>query len=257
MNDEKQERRLKLLNKIQALLNKADTGRGATEEEAKTFLAKAQELMLKHGTEEMEIANLVGDDGAPAYDMGRSDFLAKHERRAMDLFIGDLLRKLFGVHVIYGYHAKPNGSSRALRYIICGDQLDRDMAKIALPIIHDTMKRGYNRWLRENGLSHKVGYEQSFCRGLMQGYLQASEEGKALYMSQLSKEQKEQYGLILADKKEAVTAYVKEAFPNLGTVSHHNHAHDHAAGSAGFNEGSRMKIFQKNLSGSNPNKNIA
>jgi hypothetical protein len=233
--------REKLLNKIQALLNKADTGRGASEAEAQAFLAKAQELMAKHGIEEMDLAML--DDGTmPAFDIGHDGYDTGHVRRNADIYVSRVLRKAFGVDIVFSEYRENGSSKNKCRMVIMGDKLDRDIARMVAPMIYETMMRGYHSWVKLEGMGYSVGHERDYCQGVSDGYLQASDEGKDHAMAQLSKEQKEQFGLIIANKEGLIVDYKKQLFPKLGSIGMKARPGSASARSHGFATGSRMTL---------------
>jgi hypothetical protein len=235
----------KLLAKVQALLAMADTSRGSTPAEAEAFMRKAQELMARHGLEEMDIAAL-GDVSSPAFDIGTTNHDADHTRRNADLYVGTVLKQAFGVKVVFSTYRTPGSNQNKLRIIIMGDSTDREIARVAAPMLYRTMVNGYNQWLKETFgtcRAGSVGTERSFCQGVVDGYLQASEEGKQLVLKQLSKEQQAQFGLILANKEALITAYVQKAFPRLGSIRTQSKAGSHEAKQRGFATGAGMNLM--------------
>ena len=234
--------REKLLSKVQALLAMADTSRGSTPAEAEAFMRKAQELMARHGLEEMDLA-AIGDGNSPAFDIGTTNFDADHTRRNADLYVGTVLRKAFGVKVVFSTYRTPGSNQNKLRMIIMGDSTDREVARAAAPMLYATMMKGYHEFVKNSSRGYKVGEERSFCQGVVDGYLQASEEGKQLVLKQLSKEQQAQYGLILANKEALITAYVEKAFPNLGSIRTQSRAGSHEAQQRGFATGAGMNLM--------------
>jgi len=235
----------KLLAKVQALLAMADTSRGSTPAEAEAFMRKAQELMARHGLEEMDIAAL-GDVSSPAFDIGTTNHDADHTRRNADLYVGTVLKQAFGVKVVFSTYRTPGSNQNKLRMIIMGDITDRQIACVAAPMLYATMMKGYHEFVKNSNRGYKVGEERSFCQGVVDGYLQASEEGKQLVLKQLSKEQQAQFGMILANKEALITAYVQKAFPRLGSIRTQSKAGSHEAKQRGFATGAGMNLMPTN-----------
>lgn len=233
-----------MLEKIKALLAKADPANGATDEEAKTFMEKAQELMTKYGIEEMDLAALEGEK--PAWDMGRENVDLEHVRRNTDLHVARVVKQAFDVEIIHSMTA--NGKQR---YILLGDEVDRIIARFAIPLLYDAMFYGYKKWVRDNDRSWKVGEERSYCQGVADGYLNASEEGKAAVLKTLSKKKQETFGLILVDKRHALAEYTKEQFPKLVNIRTRASQGSDDAYSNGHAKGSKLKLKPgNNLKGS-------
>jgi hypothetical protein len=235
------EKRNRMLEKVRALLNKADPTNGATPEEAASFLAKAKELMTKHGIEEME-AHKPGDTSC--FDIGRTDYAADRGRRNADLYVARVLKQCFGCDVVFTGYYKAGQRSPVMGYAIMGDAADRELAKFAAPIIYKTMIGGLSEWLRISRKKWSAAYERSFSQGVLDGYVTASEEGKALAMKHLTKDQKEQFGLILVQKDALVEAFKVKEFPKLNSVrTRAGYGSEHAR-QTGFGKGANMKLGQ-------------
>lgn len=239
--------REKLLSKIQALLAMSDTARGATPAEAESFLRKAQELMAKNGIEEMELAELCGDD-AVKFDIDKEEVIATHARRNADIFVARVLAEAFGVKIIHSQRHVAGSNTPKQCYILIGDALDRAVAKAVIPMLFNTMSGGAKAWMKANGKTFSVGLERSYCEGVYKGYVTASNEGKAKAMEQLSKTQKEHYGLILTGKQDAIALFTKEAFPKLGGIRFGRSEGSAEANKAGFAKGATLELT--------PNKKI-
>lgn len=239
--------REKLLKKIQALLNKGDTSRGATEEEAKTFFAKAKELMTKHGIEEMELEDIL-DDGSPSTpQVGQENADLGKNKGLVDIYISSILMQCFDVKVLVSeYHEAGKGHKR--RFILIGDPLDTAVARLAVPLLHRIMRSGYSAHLRETGKQASSMREHSFYQGLVYGYVKCSQQGRELAEKVMTKEQKERYGLILVNKQEAISVYMKEKFPTLRKAyrDRRDNRTDHDAWRGGKATGEKMDILSHN-----------
>lgn len=235
--------RNKLLEKIQALLAMADVGRGATEAEAASFFRKAQELMTRHGIEQMELENLTGD--APAgFDIGEEFHDTGRSRRNADNFIFRIIKAAFGVQMIFYSYYVLGSRTPKLRYLIIGETVDRAMAKMVIPELSAQMRKGFNQWKTETGKGHTEDLECSYCHGVCDGYLNASEEGKALALKHASKEVQEQWGLMLVGKADAVEKFTADNHKNLKTISVSDGKSRDAYG-AGHAKGSTMSLTPK------------
>lgn len=230
-----------MLEKVRALLNKADPSNGATPAESASFMAKAQELMLKHGIEQLE-AMTTGNESC--FNIGRTDCETGRGRRNADTYVAAVIKACFGVDVVWTTYYHGNKMGGSLNYAIMGDEADRQMAKIAIPVIYKTMISGLSEWLRAKGIKWTAAIERSFCHGVREGYLKASEEGKQFVLSQLSKEQKEAFGLIVVQKEGLIKSFKDKEFPELRQTRIRKGVGSAAATAAGFGKGAAMKLSQ-------------
>ncbi len=234
------EKRNRMLEKVRALLNKADPSNGATPEESAAFFAKAQELMVKHGIDEMA-AHAPGES-ASTIDIGRTDYKTDRGRRNADTYVFYVLKECFNVDVVFSGYYKPGTKTPSFSYVIMGDELDREMAKFAAPIIYKTMISGLSEWLRKSGTKWTAAFERSFSKGVYEGYVKASEEGKALVMKNATKEQQEQFGLILVNKAALIETFKAKEFPRLKQTQTRRGVGSSDAQAAGFGKGAAMKL---------------
>lgn len=188
----------KLIKKIRALLAKADISRGATPGEASSALAKAQELMTAHGLDAVEV-----ETGERLYDIDHEAVVTDSEvMRDYDLALSHVLMACFGVRVLFGRARFDRKSYHSL--ILVGEALDRELAKIAIPILARAMD------------SHPDNYDLERCRsfyaGLEHGYVHASEQGRLRAQAIASRASVERFALVLVDKENAISAYMDATF---------------------------------------------
>lgn len=230
-----------MLEKVRALLNKADPDRGATLPEQAAAMAKAQELMTKHHIDMMDATAAGAEESC--FDIGREDWVCDRAgRRNADSYVAKVLRECFGVDIVFTWFVKPGAKKASLSYAIMGDAIDRSMAKLAAPIIYKTMLKGLSEWLRVNSRSWTAAIERSFCSGVQDGYITASDEGKAFAMKHLTKDQKEQFGLILVQKDALIETFKEKEFPRLRSTRTRPGHGSAEARSAGFGKGASMKL---------------
>ena len=92
-----------MLEKVRALLNKADPERGATIPEQEAAMAKARELMTKHGIDMMDAS--VNDESC--FDIGRTDWACDRGRRNADSSVAQVLKECFGVSIVFSSYYRP------------------------------------------------------------------------------------------------------------------------------------------------------
>lgn len=192
----------KLLAKIKALLAKG-SDKGVTEEEGKAFMAKAAEMMAKHGLEMTDLPADSPSDGG--LDINQTIKDSGRRKREYDVAVGRILQKCFNVKIVHS-------NDRLGKYSvwIIGTAEDREVALEVLPMLQSTMSRGFLAWQRDNGITKWCSNSaRAYYYGLASGYITASEEGKARAMSQASKEQQGKYEIVLANKSEAIELWAK------------------------------------------------
>lgn len=226
----------KLLNKIKALLAKANC-KTVSEEEGKLFMQKAQELMTRHG---LELADLPEDSAERSFEIDKHSVDTGRRKREYDRAVGQILGECFGVNIV---HWTGRGSGSYGFYIV-GTAEDAAIAKEVLPLLQATMSRGFLQWQRDNGITKWSSNEaRAFYWGLKEGYVTASEEGRAKAMEHATKEQKENYGIILYNKEQAITLWKQENM-NTKPLKGETLGSKNGAYEAGFVQGSTLKLIQ-------------
>lgn len=244
-----------LVNKIRGLFRLADPTRGASPEEAKTALAKAQELMTKHGIEMATVGDH-DDQGfnkpSEGFKFGKETFNTGRQRYEQDRYIYWILERCFGVKCYFStYGERSSTGSWVSRhsYILVGEELDREVAKLVIAFLHPTMRRSYLDFCKVSGRKFSVADAHAHYRGIQEGYLTASEQGQALARSRVKKADADAYALVLVDKNNALMAYVEDVMTNVGKGrrtranfgSQESYASGHRTGSSlDINVGSRL-----------------
>ncbi len=225
----------KLLNKIKALLAKG-SDKGVTEEEGKAFMNKAAEMMAKHG---LEMSNLPEDKNSNnSLDIDRHVHQTGRRKREYDVAVGQILAKCFDVKIVHS-----TGGGKYDAWII-GTFEDRAIALEVLPMLQATMSRGFLAWQRLEGVTKwSSNSARAYYYGLAEGYITASEEGKARAMKAASKEQQGKYELVLVKKSEALEKWATTTF-KLKQVKSEKREMKSSAYSLGFVQGATMKLIQ-------------
>ena len=244
------EKRNSIIEKVRALFNKANPENKATPAEAASALSKAQELMTKYGIEQME-AEATHDESI--FDIGKTEWNTDRSRRNIDSYVFNVLKECFGVDVVFTSYQTPGKKVESVSYVIIGDVLDREMAKFAAPIIYKTMLSGFSAWLKSSGSKWSAAYERSYSYGVYRGYVTASDEGKTLAMKHLSKEKKEQFGLILIGKASLIEDFKTKEFPRITSIKTRRGFGSEQAQQIGFGKGANMKLTPTTKSLANKN----
>lgn len=210
-----------LINKIRGLFRLADPSRGATPEEAKLALAKAQELMTKHGIEMATVGDADDQEHnkpSEGFKFAKETFRTGRQRYEQDRYIYWILEKCFGVKCYFStYSERSKTGSWVTRhsYILVGEELDREVAKMVIAYLHPTMRRSYLDFVKASGRRFNVADAHAHYRGIQDGYLTASDQGQALARSRAKKADADAYALALVDKENALVAFVETIMTNV------------------------------------------
>lgn len=211
-----------ILKKISKLLRLADTSRGATENEAKVALAKAQELMTRHNIDSALLRLERGESGGTfTVNTGKVD-LPKTLNPA-DLMILSILQAHFNVKTIL----MPTG--RGTPVDIIGATADVDFAIYAFNYLRQTFFRCWNEFKRTHGKPDKASY----YRGLRDGLHAELKEAKQRTEESYATDKREAYGLVIVDQEAIITRYVEENYGRLRNRAQRSrriHSGSYAAG---------------------------
>jgi hypothetical protein len=222
-----------LLNKIRNLLKLADPANGATQAEMETAMRKAQELMVRHGIEQMDLGS-----AAEASPVDEERVTMSRKKYPQDRWIPRVLKAVFDVDILVS-SAWRHGAYRHM-YIIIGEPVDREAAKMAITYVFDAMTKGLNAYLKVTGQSWNSTTAHSFYRGVAEGFIRESAHGRAAAMKRFKKEEQDRFAIVLVDKSKAIAKYVETKYPKLrygsrgirANFDESAHAAGHAAGAA-------------------------
>ena len=158
-----------ILDKIRKLLRLADTSRGATENEAKVALAKAQELMTRHNIDSALLRMERGESGGGSFTVDKGKVDLPKTLNPADLMILSLLQSHFNVKTIL----MPSG--RGTPVDIIGAPADIDFAIYAFNFLRQTFFRCWNEFKRTRPNPDKASY----YRGLRDGTQRRTQGGEA------------------------------------------------------------------------------
>jgi hypothetical protein len=235
----------KLIEKIRNLLKLADVSRGATPEEASAAMAKAQQLITKHKIDLMLLEETQEE---------RQQFNFTHEyvvqdrtqRYDYDSNIARVLINCFGVKVLWSKEWF-NGKM-CHTYLLVGEAIDIELAKIAIPILRDALYRGVMAYLRSIGQKWTAYRAHGFYYGIERGYIEGSEQGRARAMREQTKHNADRYAIVLVNKDSALTRHMEETFKPKATRSHKKQKDfSWDAYQKGYDQGKALDITGKTL----------
>jgi hypothetical protein len=212
-----------ILEKIRKLLRLADTSRGATENEAKVALAKAQELMTRHNIDSALLRMERGESGGGSFTVNKGKVDLPKTLNPADLMILSLLQAHFNVKTIL----MPNG--RGTPVDIIGAPADIDFAIYAFNYLRQTFFRCWNEFKRTHANPDKASYYRGLRDGLSSELKAAKQRAEESYAS----DQRQAYGLVVVDQQAVITRYVEENYGKLrnrNTRSRRLHSGSYVAG---------------------------
>ena len=220
-----------ILDKIRKLLRLADRSRGATENEAKVALAKAQELMTRHNIDSALLRMERGESVTSfTVDKGKVD-LPKTLNPA-DLMILSLLQQHFNVKTIL----MPTG--RGTPVDIIGAPADIDFAIYAFNFLRQTFFRCWNEFKTTRTNPDKASYYRGLRDGINAELKSAKERAEQSYAA----DQRQAYGLVVVDQQAAITRYVADHYGKLRNRSQRRRQVDSGSYFAGEQKGRTIRI---------------
>jgi hypothetical protein len=194
-----------ILDKIHKLLRLADTSRGATENEAKVALAKAQELMTRHNIDSALLRMERGESGGTGFTVNKGQLDLPKTLNPADLMILSLLQLHFNVKTIL------MPSTRGTPVDIIGAPADIDFAIFAFNYLRQTFFRCWNEFKKTHADPDKASYYRGLRDGLNAELKAAKQRAEESYAT----DQRQTYGLVLVDQQAAITRYVDENYGKL------------------------------------------
>jgi hypothetical protein len=196
-----------ILDKIRKLLRLADRSRGATENEAKVALAKAQELMTRHNIDSVLFRMEHGESGSPSFKVDKGKVDLPKTLNPADLQILSILQKHFNVRCILTH------TKNATPVDIIGAPADIDVAIYAFNFLRTTFFRCWNEF--------KAGIpgadRKAYYKGLHDGICEVLNEAKKRAEESYASNHRDAYALVVVDQKAAVAHYVDTNYGKLRT----------------------------------------
>jgi hypothetical protein len=219
-----------ILDKIRKLLRLADRSRGATENEAKVALSKAQELMTRHNID----SALLRMEASETSDINVTKGLYELPKtlNPADMLILSLLQSHFNVRIIlmHGHRKTPVD--------IIGATADVDFAIFALSYLRETFFRCWNEFKKTAWNPDRASYYRGLRDGLNAELTAAKKRAEESY----GDNDRQTYALAVVDQKAAITAYVEEHYGKVSTRRTRSRRVDSASYFAGESKGRTIRI---------------
>jgi len=194
-----------ILDKIRKLLRLADTSRGATENEAKVALAKAQELMTRHNIDSALLRMERGETGGAGFTVHKGKVDLPKTLNPADLMILSLLQVHFNVKTIL------MPGSKGTPVDIIGAPADIDFAIYAFNYLRQTFFRCWNEFKKTHANPDKPSYYRGLRDGLNAELGAAKERAEQSYAG----DQRQAYGLVVVDQQAVIARFVEEHYGKL------------------------------------------
>lgn len=201
-------------------------------------MRKAQELMLEHQVSEADLVmteahNRPWEITERRVKMGRKE-------QPWDRFTFWCLKEVTDCKIIYSSEWVDH--KKRFVFLIVGTSEDIAFAEMLIPVIDKALNRGCAKWLRSQDLKWTAFHAKGYYHGLIEGFVKASVEGRAAVWRKQTKEKVDRYAIVVADKKDAITAYVNETM-NLSTKRcKASYTYNSAAAAAGHKAGSQISV---------------
>ncbi|MCP5535407.1 MAG: DUF2786 domain-containing protein [Akkermansiaceae bacterium] len=219
-----------ILNKVRKLLRLADRSRGATENEAKVALSKAQELMTRHNIDSALLRMKTGKKAG--IDVTKGLYELPKSLNPADMLILSLLQGHFNVRVILmsGHRKTPVD--------IIGAPEDVDFAIYALSFLRQTFFRCWNEFKKTAWNPDRASY----YRGLRDGIHAELNTAKQRAEDSYGDDARQTYALAVVDQNAAITRYVDENYGKLRNRTQRRRRVDSASYFAGETKGRTIRI---------------
>ncbi len=126
---------------------------------------------------------------------------------------------MFEVKTIYTETYDEEQRKFRFAYILVGEPMDIEMAKIGYKIIYDAMRLGLNAHLRGTAKKWNTHTANSFFRGVADGFIKESTHGRQAAMRKFKKEEQDRFAIVLVEKGKRIAKYVEEVIKPRSTKS--------------------------------------
>lgn len=234
-----------IIEKVRKLLRLADPANGGTVPEMETALRKAQELMTRHGIEQMQI-----DDKRDPEAIQQEISNTGRRKDTSDYWIPMILKSVFSVKVLYGSewtgkHTRDGRNIYNLRYYFFGEPDDIQLAKLAVNIIRNSMIEGFNKYVKAVGSTRNIHTKDSYYRGVAEGFIKESTHGRQAAMKRFKQEEQDRFSIVLLDKIKRIDSYIKGNVKTSSAKARSYKRHDAQAFQAGKTHGASIDFTTK------------
>lgn len=228
----------KIIEKLRKILAKTDTGRGATEEEVKTAMRKAQELAIAHNidlsTVKVDGDIEVGKIETTSTKVGTS---TKYER-PYHCEILNVLQECLGLRTILHSYWTDQAQRVISAITFVGEKTDVALGTYCWAWLEQLFPKCWSEYRRAHGLEDRWVSSRSYYVGLRAGIINNNRRA----VEELPPDAAHRYALVVVDKTALVNAYTEELFPKLKKNNAHQKHFDPYAYAAGKEKGATIRL---------------
>lgn len=197
------------LRKVLALAN----GRGATQGEIESAMARAKEIALKYDINLASVTPAEAKAAGPTVAVKDTFGIGTAFERKFHPPIYHVLRTVFDIRFVRC--TKRQGSRIKIDALyIFGAPSDVAIAKEMFGWLEDLFPKAYRKLVNDGGLFEDASTAHGFYQGLATGIIEANTKAKAAALKE-AKVDPNRYAMVVHNKEQAVTALIQKDFPKL------------------------------------------
>lgn len=227
-----------VLAKLQKILARADTSRGASEGEALAAMAAAQRLAAQHSID-LSTVTLSGEVKSNAIDTDDTKVhtSTKYER-TFHAEILHILRECFEIQTVMSSYWTPQAQRVISSITFIGEKTDVALARYCWDWLQALFPQLWSEYRRNTGTKPGWTAERSYYRGLGAGIRENNKRAR----QEMPQDESRRFAIVVASKREAVQAHTAKLFPKLGSTRTFSKQTDHGAFAAGAEKGRSIKL---------------
>ena len=225
------------LRKVLALAN----GRGATQGEIESALARAKEIAVRHNIDLASVNVDRGEEKGIRVEVEKDSSLKTRSKFEQPYHsqIYKVVQLLFDVRIIRGLDHTYNGPVVRCLHLF-GDPFDVALVKEIFPWLEKVFPKILSTFVREGALTYSAADTNGCYKGVAAGILEANRREEEKIPSQ----DKNGWALVVRGKREAINKLVDKTFPDLQTPRHTSKSLNAKAFNLGHREGSKINLRQ-------------
>lgn len=220
-----------ILDRIQKLFQLADPARGATENEIKTALEKAELLMTRYNIDRSRLP-ISGESEAHDRSFGKTSIplSSRLSRKLKSLF--SLLQAATPIRVLFD---KSTPSPVAL---LLGSKTDLLYAEFLYSYLSNVFDSLWLQHRRQRPDSHQTSYFQ----GLHDGILLSIQQGKKKAEEELKSNERTSYDIVLRDEAQALQKFIFQEFGRTRKARSQSSIRDGDSYHSGRHDGQNVQL---------------
>lgn len=197
------------LRKVLALAN----GRGATQGEIESAMARAKEIALKYDINLASVTPAEAKAAGPTAAVKDSFGIGTAFERKFHPPIYYVLRSVFDIRFVR-CTSRQGSRTKIDKLYIFGAPSDVAIAKEMFSWLEDLFPKAYRKLVNDGKIFEDASTAHGFYQGLSAGIIEVNAKAKAAVLQE-AKVDPNRYALVLHNKEQAVNALVHKEFPKL------------------------------------------